>query len=45
MKYINENNFTVGGLLVNQVIMKTNKWKKESCFFSYMSYILLGNAR
>ena len=25
LKYINEYNFTVGGLLVNQVIMKTNK--------------------
>lgn len=46
LKYINEYNFTVGGLLVNQVIiMKTNKWKKESCFFSYMRYILLGTTR
>ena len=33
MKCINENNFTVGGLLVNQVIiMETNEMEEQKLF-------------
>ena len=41
LKYINEYNFTVGGLLVNQVIiMKTNKRKGRMKAFSFLIWAI-----